>query len=140
MKLNLTHVLTFKGKINLKKYIPLFILSKFFLTFIHLWETETEQGKGAERGRNRIRSRLQALNCQHRAQHRARIHKLQDHDLSRSRDAQPTEPPRRPSTYTFSWKNPHILGSHQKLSTYKKGWQTFSCSFCQGTQSNFNSV
>lgn len=57
MKSNLTHVSTFKGKINLKKYIPLLTLS------------------------------------------------LE--------------------------KNPHILG-YQKLSTYKRGWQTFSCSFCQG--------
>ena len=31
-------------------------------------ETEDEQGRGKETGRHRIRSRLQALSCQHRAQ------------------------------------------------------------------------
>ena len=48
-------------------------------------ETEHEQGRGREGGSHRIRSRLQALNCQHRAQHRAWTHRLWDQDLSRSR-------------------------------------------------------
>ena len=39
-------------------------------------------GRGRERGRHRIRSRLQALSCQHRAQCGARTHELWDHDLS----------------------------------------------------------
>ena len=34
--------------------------------------------------------------CRHRARRGARSHEPQDHDPSRSRDAQPTEPPRRP--------------------------------------------
>ena len=37
-----------------------------------------------ERGRHRIRSRLQAPSCQHRALHGARTHGPWDHDLSRS--------------------------------------------------------
>ena len=63
-----------------------FVLFLSFLMFIFERERETEtehkQGRGRERGRHRIWSRLQALSCQHRAPHRARTHKLQDHDLS----------------------------------------------------------
>ena len=47
-------------------------------------ELEHEWGKGKERGRHRIRSRLQVLSCQHRAQHGAQTHEPQDHDLSQS--------------------------------------------------------
>ena len=60
---------------------------KIFLNvclFLRQRETEHEWGRGRERGRRRIRSRLQALSCQHRAQHGARTHRLRDHDLSRS--------------------------------------------------------
>ena len=39
---------------------------------------------GPERGRHRIRSRLQAPSCQRRARRGARTHELRDHDLSRS--------------------------------------------------------
>ena len=38
-------------------------------------KTELEQGRGREWGRHRIRSRLQALSCQHRTRCRARTHK-----------------------------------------------------------------
>ena len=58
----------------------------FFLMFIHFWdkerETESEQGRGRERGTNRIQSRLLSLSCQHRAWHRAWTHKPRDYDLS----------------------------------------------------------
>ena len=49
---------------------PLFIY--FFNVYLFLRETETEHKRvrGGERGRHRIRSRLQALSCQHRAQRR----------------------------------------------------------------------
>ena len=62
-------------------------LNFFFLMFIYFWnrETEHEWGRGRERGRHRIKSRLQALSCQHRAQRGARTHKPWDHDLSWSR-------------------------------------------------------
>ena len=39
---------------------------------------------GAERGRHRIRSRLQAPSCQHRARCGTRTRKPRDHDLSQS--------------------------------------------------------
>ena len=50
---------------------------------------------GGERERYRIRSRLQAPSCQHRAQCRARTHQLRDHDLSWSwtLNALRSEPP-----------------------------------------------
>ena len=40
--------------------------------------------RGWEGGRHRIKSRLQALNCQHRAWCKAQTHEPWDHDLSRS--------------------------------------------------------
>ena len=45
------------------------LLKNFFLMFIfERWrKTEHEQGRGRERGRHRIQSRLQSLSCQHRA-------------------------------------------------------------------------
>ena len=65
--------------------------------FIYFWERETEQSTtrgGAEREREgwqRIRSRLQALRCKHRAQCGAQTYDLWDHDLSRL-----SEPPSAP--------------------------------------------
>ena len=46
----------------------------YFLMFIS--ETEHKWVRGRERGRHRIRSRLQILSCQHRAQRGARTHEL----------------------------------------------------------------
>ena len=45
-------------------------------------ETEHEWGRGIERGRHRIWSRLQAPSRQHRARRGARTHELWDRDLS----------------------------------------------------------
>ena len=45
-------------------------------------EREHEWGRGRERAGHRIRSRLQALSCQHRAPCRAWSHNPWDHDLS----------------------------------------------------------
>ena len=56
----------------------------FFLHFIYLFLIEHKWGRGRERRRHRILSRLQAPSCQHRAPHRAQTHKPRDHDLSRS--------------------------------------------------------
>ena len=59
---------------------------KKFLVFIYFWERnrdrECEQGRGRERGRQRIWSRFQALSCQHRAPHGAWTCELWDPDLS----------------------------------------------------------
>ena len=61
----------------------------FFLIFKCLFlrerQTKYEPGRGRERGTHRIRSRLQALNCQHRAWLGAQTHQPRDHDLGRSR-------------------------------------------------------
>ena len=61
-------------------------ISKIFLMFIYFWERQRQNtnGLGAERGRHRIRSRLQAPSRQHRARRRARTHEPWAHDLSRS--------------------------------------------------------
>ena len=66
-------------------YFLLFYFILFY--FIYFWEgeTECEQGRSRERGRHRVRSRLQVLSCQHRARGGAQTHKSRDHDLSRSR-------------------------------------------------------
>ena len=60
-----------------------FSIKKKFSVYLFLRETETkcEWVRGRERGRHRIWSRLQALNCQHRAWRGTWIHKW-DHDLS----------------------------------------------------------
>ena len=50
--------------------------------FIYFWERESTSEEGAERGRHRIPSRLQALSSWHRAWCGARTHELGDHDLS----------------------------------------------------------
>ena len=57
----------------------------FFNVFVYFWQREREHewGRGRERMRHRIRSRLQALSCQHRARWGAQTHKPWDHDLSR---------------------------------------------------------
>ena len=62
-----------------KDTVTMALFNNFFLTFIHFLrvrETEHQQGRGRERGRHRIRSRLQAPSCQHRGRHRAQTHEL----------------------------------------------------------------
>ena len=63
----------------------LFFIYFYFFMFIYFCKRAREWGRGSERGRHRIGSRLQALSCQHRARRRARTHELWGHDLSRSR-------------------------------------------------------
>ena len=60
-------------------FISLFI--SFHYSFLSERQTMSRGGTG-ERGRHRIWSRLQALSCQHRAQHGAWTNKLWDYDLS----------------------------------------------------------
>ena len=63
-------------------------LFKFFSMFIYLSFFESKRqstsGGGAERGRHRIQSRLQALRFQHRAWPGTQSHEPRDHDLSQS--------------------------------------------------------
>ena len=66
-------------------FIYFFKNVRCFYLFLRQRETEHEQGRVRERGRHRIRSRLQALSCQHRAWCGAQTHGLWDHDLSGSR-------------------------------------------------------
>ena len=61
-------------------------------------------GGGSERGRHRIRNRLQTLSCQHRARRGTRTHRPRDHELKSA--AQLTEPPRRPQTMHFLTSSP----------------------------------
>ena len=63
------------------------IVSFFLNVCVFLRERDGDRvlvGRGWERGRHRIWSRLQALSCQHRARRGAWTHKPQDHDPSRS--------------------------------------------------------
>ena len=76
--------------ISMSKWRFLFLFL-IFLILIYFWERAADRqtdsvsgGRGRERGRHRIWSRLQALSCQHRSQRGAWIHRLRDHDLSRS--------------------------------------------------------
>ena len=68
---------------NRPSYLKNFFQLFFFYTF-YFWQTEHIWGKGRMRTRPRIRSRLQALSCPHRAQWGIRIHKPWDNDLSLS--------------------------------------------------------
>ena len=56
---------------------------------------------GTEWEGHRIRSRLQALNCQHRAPHGARTHKPWDHDLSQSQMPNRLNHPGVPLMFSF---------------------------------------
>ena len=84
----------------IQTYVYLFYLKNFM--FIYFWETGKKKDKSwageEQREGDRIRSRLQALSCQHRSQHRAGTHQLWDHDLNWSRL---TNPPRHPYVYLF---------------------------------------
>ena len=83
--------------------------------FLVLRERERERmsGGGAERGRHRIQSRLQAPRCQHRAQHRAWPHEPWDHDLSWSQPLNQLSHPLTPAKNTikqpFSPPSPFFL-------------------------------
>ena len=67
-------------------YFILFYFILFILFFKCLLLKERDRmcmGEGQrERGRHKIQSRVQALSCQHRAQHGSWTHELWDHDLS----------------------------------------------------------
>ena len=83
----------------------------FFNLFFNicLWETEIEHewGRGRERGRHRIPSRLQTLSCQHRARHGAQTHGPRNHDLSWSRPhnwlSHPGAPIKKFLMFTYFW-------------------------------------
>ena len=71
----------FQGTME-KRSLGLYTRLVLFLIFV--FERQSVSREGAERKGDRIRSRLQALSCQHRARHGARAHEPQDHDLSQS--------------------------------------------------------
>ena len=58
---------------------------------------------GGERERHRIGTRLQALNCQHRARRGARTHELWDDDLSQSRALNWLSHPGAPIIFLNAW-------------------------------------
>ena len=74
-------VLLFLGRLFIFPFLNIFLM------FIFEGETECAWGRGRERerGRHRIRSRFQALSCQHGAWHGGRTHKPWDHELRQSR-------------------------------------------------------
>ena len=83
----------------------------FFNVYLFLRETETEYEwvRGRERGTHRLRSRLQALSCQHRVPRRARTHELWDHDLSRSRTLNRLSHPGAPVDLSLKKKSIHFI-------------------------------
>ena len=84
--------------------------------FIYFWERPSVSKGGAERKGDRIRSRLQALSCQHRASRRAQTHKPRDHDLSLSRSLNQLNHPGAPLGWNFcnllyrQWPREVVLG------------------------------
>ena len=89
--------------------------------FIFETETERKWGRGRERGRPRIRSRLQAPSCLHRARRGARTHELWDHDLSWSRTLNllSTQAPPRIVSYSLKY---HALTKNADKWTGTKAW------------------
>ena len=76
-----------------------------FLKFIYFWQRGRERQSmsrgGAERGRHRVWSKLQALSRQHRARCGARTLRLRDHDLSRGRTLNRLSHPGAPAMTIF---------------------------------------
>ena len=74
--------------------------------FIYFWERDSMNRGEAERERRRHRiwSRLQALSCQHRAQHGARTCELQHHDLSQSQTLHWLSHPGAPISSSIKWE------------------------------------
>ena len=73
---------------NAADWSVLLFLIHFFLqidSLMIILERDRAWAGEGQRGRHRIRSRLQTLGCQHRAWHGAQTHEPWDHDLSRSR-------------------------------------------------------
>ena len=87
----------------------------FFNVYFRDRERQSMSGGGSEGGRHRIRNRLEAPSCQHRARtepaqspHRARrgaqTHRPRDHDLSRSRPLNRLSHPGAPRSIFFKPK------------------------------------
>ena len=73
----------FATPLRILNWLHLVSMYFYFLNVcLFLRETECERGRGRERGRHRIGSRLWALSCQYRARCRSRTHEPWDHDLS----------------------------------------------------------
>ena len=108
-----------------------FFLSFFFwCLFILETERQSTSGWGAERARDRIRSRLQALSYQHRARCGVRTHEPWDHDLSWSRTPNQLSHPGAPcwlsSSISLCWnqklKQKNSSGLFQNLTKKKAFW------------------
>ena len=87
-------------------YETCFFISYTFLRIIRIFFNVCLFLRERERGRHRIRSRLQVLSCQHRPPPRARTHKPQDHDLSRSRMRNRLSHPGAPRIVHIDWLAP----------------------------------
>ena len=79
----------------------------FFFNFLNIYlffrdrETACKQRRGRKRGRHRIWSRLQALNCQHRVWRGAWTHEPQNHVQSGSRALNQPSHPHAPRPLVF---------------------------------------
>ena len=84
-------------------------------------ETEREWGRGRKRGRHRIQTRLQALNCKHRAWCGAQTHEPLDDDLSRSQTPIRLSHPGAPYAcfifFNFT-QRPHLTPTYISNSTF----------------------
>ena len=88
-------------------------LKTFFkcsFTFERWRETESEWGRGRERGRHKMGSRLQALSCGRGFWHGAGTHNLWDHDLSWSPTLNQLSHPGTPKRW--------LLNSSSKIDKY----------------------
>ena len=98
--------------------------SIYFLNVYSYFERQNVSGGGAERERERdgIRSRLQALNWQHRARRGAQTHRPWDHDLRWSQTCnQPSHPGAPESIHV--WENNAVNLFKILLKKKKKVWE-----------------
>ena len=86
-------------------------LKYFFNVYFFETKTEHERGRVRERGRHKIRNRLQAPRRRHSARHRARTHRPWDHDPRWSRTLNRLSHPGAPKQYlkSVSSKKNHAL-------------------------------
>ena len=104
----------FQGQNRLKiSSVTMVFKKNFFCVFIYfLRERKRETGAsrgGAERGRHKIQSRLQALSCQGRTRHGAQAREPGDHDLSWSQTLNWLSHPGIPSDCVFNATNENVI-------------------------------
>ena len=100
-------------------FFLIFFFNIFYL-FLGQSKTEHERGRGRERGRHRIGSRLQALSCQHRADGGDLNPQIARSWPELKSDTRPTEPLRLPKKRTLNYREE--TDGYQRVGRGEDGW------------------